>query len=75
MVFGEIVREDGNVMKALIARGSESGDVQGEVLIVDSGEQATAEDEQRSRDRFRRSRTRSGSRKKKRTNQTLLRDH
>lgn len=75
VVFGEIVREDGNVMKALIARGSESGDVQGEVLIVDSGEQATAEDEQRSRDRFRRSRTRSGSRKKKRTNQTLLRDH
>lgn len=75
VVFGEIVREDGNVMKALIARGSDDGDVQGEVVIVDCGEHATAEDEQRSRDRFRRSRTRSGSRKKKRTNQTLLRDH
>lgn len=75
VVFGEIVREDGNVMKAIIARGSDSGDVQGEVVIVDCGEHATAEDEQKSRDRFRRSRTRSNSRKKKRTNQTLLRDH
>merc|ERR1711988_1223460 len=75
VVFGEIIREDGNIMKALIARGSESGDVEGEVVIADCGEVATAEDEQRSRDRFRRSRTRSESRKKKRTNQTLLRDH
>jgi len=75
VVFGEIIREDGNVMKAIIARGSDSGDVQGEVVIVGCGEQVTAEDEQKSRDRFRRSRTRSNSRKKKRTNQTLLRDH
>lgn len=73
VVFGEIVREDGNVMKALIARGTESGEVQGEVVIVNCGEQVTAEDEQRSRDRFRRSRTRSASRKRKRTNETLLR--
>jgi cyclophilin family peptidyl-prolyl cis-trans isomerase len=75
VVFGEVVREDGNIMKSMIARGSEAGDVQGEVIIVDCGEHATAEDEQRSRDRFRRSRTRSTSRRKKRTNQTLLRDH
>lgn len=75
VVFGEIVREDGNIMKALIGRGSEDGEVQGEVVIVDCGHHATAEDEQQSRDRFRRSRTRSGSRKRKRQNQTLLRDH
>lgn len=75
VVFGEVVREDGNVMKALIAKGSDSGDVQGEVVIVDCGEQATAEDEQRSRDRFRRSRTPEDDRKKKRKNETLLRDH
>jgi len=75
VVFGEIVREDGNVMKALMAHGSDSGEVNGEVAIVDCGEIRSAEDEQRSRDRFRRSRTRSQSRKRKRTNQTLLRDH
>lgn len=75
VVFGEIVREDGNVMKAVIANGSESGATSGDVVIVDCGEHATVEDEQRSRDRFRRSRTRSNSRKKKRTNQVLLRDH
>jgi len=75
VVFGEVVREDGNVMKAIISRGSDSGDVQGEVIIVDCGEQVTAEDEEKSRNRYRRSRTRSNSRKKKRTNETLLRDH
>lgn len=74
VVFGEVVREDGNVMKAIISKGSESGDVGGDVIIVDCGEQASAEDEQKSRDRFRRSRSPSNG-KKKRTNQTLLRDH
>jgi len=74
VVFGEIVREDGNVMKALIARGSEEGDVSGEVIIVDCGETATAEDVQKSRDRFRRSRSPETG-KKKRVNETLLRDH
>merc|ERR1712194_140915 len=64
VVFGEIIREDGGVMKKLEARGSESGSVQGSVVISACGELASAEDEQKSRERFRRSRSRSGSRRR-----------
>jgi len=65
VVFGEIIREDGQVVKRMEGLGSESGEVQGSAVIVDCGELSTVEDEQRSRDRFRRSRSRSGSLRKK----------
>lgn len=68
VVFGEITRESGGVMKRLEGVGSESGDVQGSVVITDCGELCSAEDEIESRERFRqasRSRTRSASRRRK----------
>ncbi|CAE8627826.1 unnamed protein product [Polarella glacialis] len=71
VVFGELVREDGGVMKKLQAVGSESGDVRGSVTIKDCGEIRNAQDEQRSRERFRkssRSRTSSRERRKKQRN-------
>lgn len=61
VVFGEIIREDGNVMKRMVSLGSESGAVDGSVVIADCGEIRSAEDEQRSRDRYRRPRSRSRS--------------
>eukprot|EP00929_Paragymnodinium_shiwhaense_P115459 TRINITY_DN8435_c0_g1_i1.p1 TRINITY_DN8435_c0_g1~~TRINITY_DN8435_c0_g1_i1.p1 ORF type:complete len:286 (-),score=66.42 TRINITY_DN8435_c0_g1_i1:94-951(-) len=62
VVFGEIIREDGNVVKAMEAKGSDEGDVDGKVVIVNCGEV----DEASSRERFRnRSRTRSAERRKK----------
>jgi len=66
VVFGEIVREDGDVVKRMAAQGSESGDVNGSVVIVDCG----MVDENTSRERFRRSRsrTRSAERRKKQRN-------
>lgn len=68
VVFGEIIREDGQVMKRMEAMGSDSGDVKGVIAIKDCGEVRSADDEQRSRERFRkssRSRTRSAERRKK----------
>eukprot|EP00933_Yihiella_yeosuensis_P011602 TRINITY_DN119062_c0_g1_i1.p1 TRINITY_DN119062_c0_g1~~TRINITY_DN119062_c0_g1_i1.p1 ORF type:complete len:297 (-),score=63.52 TRINITY_DN119062_c0_g1_i1:139-1029(-) len=68
VVFGEIVREDGGIMKKLQASGSESGDVNGSVVIKDCGELKSAKDEAKSRDRFRRSsrsRTRSAERRRR----------
>ncbi|CAJ1340852.1 unnamed protein product [Effrenium voratum] len=67
VVFGEIVREDGQVMKRLQACGSPSGEVKGTVVIKDCGELRGDRDQQSSRDRFRRSRsrTRSASRRRK----------
>merc|ERR1740120_202058 len=61
VVFGEILREDGDVMKRVEAAGSESGEVSASVVIVDCGELGSPEDEQRSRDRFRDCRSRSNS--------------
>merc|ERR1712232_1476389 len=52
VVFGEIIREDGNVMKRMIGVGSESGEVDGAVIIVDSGELKSTDDEQKSRERY-----------------------
>lgn len=66
VVFGEIVREDGNVMKRMEARGSESGSVDGSVVVVSCGELGGAEDEQKSRERFRRSRSRTDSASRRR---------
>lgn len=66
VVFGEIVREDGQVMKTIQACGSQSGEVKGSVVIRNCGQLRSAEDEQRSRERFRRSRTRSTSRRRQR---------
>jgi len=68
VVFGEIIREEGEIMKRLEKRGSESGEVEGSVVIVDCGEILGAEDERRAQARFRRSRSRSLSRKRKRQN-------
>merc|ERR1712048_1093313 len=66
VVFGEIIREDGGVMKRIESIGSEEGAVDGEILITDSGELVGAEDEQRSRDRFRdRSRSNSASKRRR----------
>lgn len=65
VVFGEIVREDGQVMKRIQACGSQSGEVKGSVVIKNCGQVRSAEDEQRSRDRFRRSRSRSTSRSRR----------
>merc|ERR1712032_151095 len=65
VVFGEILREDGDVVKIMESVGSESGTVEGSVLIRDCGQLASAEDEQRSRTRFRRSPTRSASRRRR----------
>eukprot|EP00930_Biecheleria_cincta_P084657 TRINITY_DN74108_c0_g1_i1.p1 TRINITY_DN74108_c0_g1~~TRINITY_DN74108_c0_g1_i1.p1 ORF type:complete len:303 (-),score=53.75 TRINITY_DN74108_c0_g1_i1:79-966(-) len=62
VVFGEIVREDGGVMKAIQAAGSASGDVHGSVVIKNCGQLKTAQDEENSRNRFRRSRSRSTKR-------------
>eukprot|EP00931_Biecheleriopsis_adriatica_P057493 TRINITY_DN34113_c0_g1_i1.p1 TRINITY_DN34113_c0_g1~~TRINITY_DN34113_c0_g1_i1.p1 ORF type:complete len:309 (-),score=62.18 TRINITY_DN34113_c0_g1_i1:59-943(-) len=59
VVFGEIVREDGGVMKMLQAAGSSSGDVKGSVVIKKCGQLKSAEDEENSRNRFRQSRSRS----------------
>uniref|UniRef100_A0A7S1WJE5 Peptidyl-prolyl cis-trans isomerase n=1 Tax=Alexandrium catenella TaxID=2925 RepID=A0A7S1WJE5_ALECA len=66
VVFGEIVREDGDVVKRMEAHGSEDGDVEGAVVIVDCG----MVDEGASRERFRRSRsrTRSAERRRKQRN-------
>lgn len=61
VVFGEIIREDGNVMKRMVGLGSESGAIDGSAVIADCGEIRSAEDEQRSRDRYRRPRSRSRS--------------
>ncbi|CAK0857424.1 unnamed protein product [Prorocentrum cordatum] len=49
VVFGEIVREDGGVMKRIESIGSEDGSVDGQILITNCGELAGAEDEQRRR--------------------------
>ncbi|CAE6971893.1 CYP63 [Symbiodinium sp. CCMP2456] len=67
VVFGEILREDGQVMKRLQDCGSQSGEVKGSVVIKSCGELRGKADEQHSRERFRRSRsrTRSTSRRRK----------
>ncbi|CAE7033568.1 CYP63 [Symbiodinium sp. CCMP2592] len=67
VVFGEILREDGQVMKRLQDCGSQSGEVKGSVVIRSCGELSGKADEQHSRERFRRSRsrTRSTSRRRK----------
>jgi len=65
VVFGEIIREDGAVMKRMITMGSDSGDVDGSVVIVNCGELKSSDDFQQSRERFRRSPTRSASRRRK----------
>ena len=64
VVFGEIVREDGQVMKRLQGCGSASGEVKGSVVIRSCGELRSDEDQQKSRERFRRSRSRSTSRRR-----------
>lgn len=66
VVFGEIIREDGDVIKKMEAHGSESGEVEGQIVVIGCGELSVA-DEQASRERFRRmrSRTRSASRRRK----------
>lgn len=68
VVFGEIIREEGEIMKRLEKRGSDSGEVEGSVVIVDCGEILGAEGEKQAQARFRRSRSRSVSRKRKRQN-------
>lgn len=67
VVFGEIIREDGAVVKKMEAQGSESGEVDGSVVIVNCGELKGDADQQKSMERFRhsRSRTRSKSRQRK----------
>ncbi|CAE7243104.1 PCKR1 [Symbiodinium pilosum] len=67
VVFGEILREDGQVMKKLQECGSQSGEVKGSVIIKSCGELRGKADEQKSFERFRRSRsrTRSTSRRRK----------
>jgi cyclophilin family peptidyl-prolyl cis-trans isomerase len=66
VVFGEIIREDGHIMKKVEAQGSEAGEIKGSIVVRSCGE-LTAEDEEYSRERFRdrRSRTRSKSRRRK----------
>merc|ERR1711920_1181178 len=38
VVFGEIIREEGGIVKRLEGRGSRDGDVEGSVVIADCGE-------------------------------------